>query len=156
MNKKFSTYAPRPIHFIDLWRINGWRMKAYSIAHGRPLARPELIVAARDVAARRLAESGPVTAHYGVGFVGIHDGRTSNFVFVDWWADENELHHHVYVSPSENPAALEYRTPSGLAACVWDLSVMAFEREAWIRHCLQSGGTPNLDAYLNIRMDAEL
>jgi hypothetical protein len=31
---------------------------------------------------------------------------------------------------------------------VWDLSVVAHERDAWIRHVLASPATPNLDAYL--------
>jgi hypothetical protein len=41
------------------------------------------------------------TPSYHLGFLGVHDGRTSNFVFLDYWAEENELHHHVFVSPAD-------------------------------------------------------
>lgn len=151
--KLSGPYAMRPIRFLEVWEIDGWRMKAYSICYGKDVARSELIDAAQRTARERLRATANGTAHYGVGFVGIHDGKTANFVFVDWWADENELHHHVYVSPTERPGDLEYKTPTGLAACVWDLELMAFERDAWVQTILQAG-EPNLEAYLRTRLNA--
>jgi hypothetical protein len=127
-------------------------MKAYSIASGQEIARPELIAAARQITEKRL-ESANDTIHYGVGFVGIHDGKTANFVFVDWWADENELHHHLYISPPARPADLRYQTPAGPLACVWDLALIAFEREAWINTALKLP-SPELDRYLGQTMNA--
>ena len=100
--------------------------------------RPALVEAAKTVTRERLASVPPSLPHYSVGFLGIHDGRTANFVFVDWWADENELHHHVYVSPTSEPDNLTYATPTGLIACVWDLRVMAFERQAWLDAVLRN------------------
>jgi hypothetical protein len=34
----------------------------------------------------------------GVGFLGVHGGRGADFVCIDWWAEENESHHHVYLA----------------------------------------------------------
>lgn len=148
-------YEPRPIRFLELWEESGWRLKVYGIAFGRPLPRPELVAASKRVARRRLSESAGDQKNYGVGFLGVHDGRTANFVFVDWWAEENELHHHVYVSPVDRPEALEYVTPTGLVACVWDLRVLGFEREAWIDAVLKSP-VPDLEAYLQSRLEEEV
>lgn len=67
--------------------------------------------------------------HYGVGFVGVHDGRGAIFIFIDFWTAENELRHHVYIASKDQPTPLEYKTPSGLMACVWDLAVIGFERQ---------------------------
>jgi hypothetical protein len=64
-----------------------------------------------------------------MGFLSVHDGRGENFVFIDYWADENELHHHIDVSPSDKPKLMEYVTPQGLIAYIWELRVMWFERE---------------------------
>jgi hypothetical protein len=108
-----SPYESRPIRFIELWRHGDWKLKVYGIAYGRATPRPELIEAVKQVAADRLVTLAQSVRHYSVGFLGIHDGRTSNFVFVDWWADENELHHHVYVSPTDEPKRLTYATPTG-------------------------------------------
>jgi hypothetical protein len=88
-----------------------------------------------------------------VGFACIHQGKTGNFAFIDWWADENELHHHVYVSTDAAPETFRYVTPDGLIACVWDLRLMWFEREAWVSSALQKGATPDLAGYLALRLD---
>jgi hypothetical protein len=93
------------------------------------------------------------TKHYSVGFLGVHDGRTSNFVFVDWWADENELHHHVFISPTNEPAKLVDMTATGPAACVWDLRVIGFERDAWVETVLRNPAGANINAYLDRRLN---
>ena len=109
---------------------------------------------ARRVAGDGLSTSAAGTNHYGVGFIGVHQGRTGNFVFVDWWADENELHYHVYVSPLERPADLEYMTPTDLSACAWDLFLIGHERDAWVNNVLKFSDNPDLDDYLQARLNA--
>ena len=151
-----TPYEPRPIRFLDLWRVDDWRIKVYGIAHAQPQPRPELIAAAQRVAARQLSSLPDGLRHYHVGFLGVHDGRTSNFVFLDFWADENELHHHVFVSPTAEPDQFIYVTPTGLSACVWDLRLQAFERDAWVACILQRSASPDFDAYLNTTLDAEV
>lgn len=118
--------------------------------------RDELVEAARQTTSERLVASAGNTHHYGVGFVGIHQWRTGNFVFVDWWAAENELHHHVYTSPSDGSRSLEYMTPSGLAACAWDLYLIGHERDAWVENVLTSQSGGDLDGYLHARLNGDL
>lgn len=144
-------YQPRPIRFLELWQTAGWTLKLYGIAYRRPIPRPELLVAAKEVATAQLA-SIQTKNHYHLGFMGVHDGRGANFVFVDYWAEENELHHHVYVSPATQPAKLEYVTPAGLIACVWDLRVICFERQAWLETVLVNPAGPDLQQYLERRL----
>ena len=145
----------RPIRLLELWQPDGWRIKIYGIAYGRPMPRGELIEAAKDVAQTTLTTKAGKTQHYSVGFVGVHDGRTGNFVFVDWWADENELHHHVFISPPGEPAALFDMTATGPAACVWDLRVIGFERDAWLSKVLRNPSGPDIDAYLSERLNED-
>jgi prepilin-type processing-associated H-X9-DG protein len=149
VNITVTPYRERPIRFLELWNEGPWRFKVYGIAYDRPLPRAELLAAAKKIARERLAQIQRSSPHYSVGFLGVHDGRTANFVFVDWWADENELHHHVYISPADQPEQLVYATPTGLVACVWDLRVMAFERQAWLDTVLKSPRGPDLEAYLS-------
>jgi hypothetical protein len=149
-------YDPRPIRFLELWETGGWRMKVYGVAYrsGRPSE--ELVRAAKDVAEQRLPQSAEGEGRYGVGFLGVHAGRGANFVFVDWWANENELHHHVYHSSEERPTELEYAASTAPSACVWDLFVMCFERDAWLDEVLANPGGPNLDGYLHRRFDGDV
>jgi hypothetical protein len=150
-----TPYAPRPIRFLELWQPGDWRIKVYGIAHGRSGPRGALVEAGKQVAQRTLATAAGETSHYSVGFVGIHDGRTSNFVFVDWWADENELHHRVFISPTDEPANLVDQTATGPAACVWDLRVIGFERDAWLDTVLHNPAGPDLEAYLQRRLNED-
>jgi hypothetical protein len=93
---------------------------------------------------------------YGVGFMGVHDGRGANFVFVDWWANEDELHHHAWLSSKEKPGALLVTGPGDFTACAWDLAVIAHERAAGVRHVLARAQGPDIDAYLADRLNDDV
>lgn len=151
-----TPYQPRPIRFLNLWQVNGWRIKLYGIACARPLPQPQLVAAAQRVATQHLGSLPCDLHHYNIGFLGVHEGRTANFVFLDFWADENELHHHVFVSPTENPDALTCVTATGLSACVWDLRLQAFERDAWVAHILQQSAAPDFEGYLATTLNTDV
>ncbi len=146
-------YAARSIRFLELWEPGEWRIKVYGITYRGPGPQPALVATAKEVARELLLRAASQEGHYGVGFMGIHEGRGANLVFMDWWAAENELHHHVYLSSPQDPTALEYVTPTGLAACVWDLAVIAFERQAWIDTVLTDPRQSDLEPYLACRFE---
>jgi hypothetical protein len=145
-------YQPRPISFLELWRHGSWRIKLYGIAYGRPAPEAALVDRARGLAKDVLEE---VTDHYGVGFVGVHQGKTAHFIFVDWWARENELNHRVFVSEPDAPMNFVDQTASGVMACVWDLAVIGHERNAWIETVMKSGAGDPFEAYLARRLQGE-
>lgn len=148
-------YAARRVAALGTWRCGDWRIKKYAIAYRREAARRELAEAAEATAPGILPAPAVTPARYGAGFLGIHDGRDGNLVFIDWWEQENELHHHAFFSTTADPGSLRPGTPADPIACVWDLSVIAHEREAWIRHVLATG-VPDLDAYLEDQLDGEI
>ena len=149
-------YEPRPVRFVEEWRDAGWRLKVYGISYRRERPRAGLVETAKRLARARLPQPAADARRYGVGFVGVHDGRGANFVFIDWWADENELHHHVYSSASDELEDLRYTTPTGLSACVWDLRVQAFERDAWVAEVLRNPRGPDIEAYLARRLSEDV
>jgi len=150
-----ESYTPRPIRFLELWEPGDWRVKAYGIAYRGALPGVGLIDAAKAVARTRLPDPAVTSSRYGVGFMGVHEGRGTNFVFVDWWANENELHHHVYLSKAEAATELAEITATGLIACAWDLRVIGFERDAWVETVLANPAGPDLEAYLARRLDED-
>lgn len=152
--KLSEPYAPRRIRFLHLWEPTAWRIKVYGIACADAGPSEALVSAGKRVALERLKQTAASHAHYGLGFLGVHEGRGANFVFIDWWADENELHHHVYVSYPDAPERLEYAMPTGSIACVWDLAILSFERQAWIETVLDNPDGPDPEAYLARRLDA--
>lgn len=138
-------YEPRPVRHLGVWEFPDWRLKAYAIA--LPGAEPDarLVEAARE-RAREVAARPSQHATHGVGFVGIHQGKGYNQVFVDRWANHNELLHDVFVSEGPRPGALRPSPPGHNSVCVWDLALQMFERDAWIEHAMRRA--PDLDAYL--------
>ena len=146
-------YAKRPIRFLELWEESDWRLKVYGISYGPDGPRPELIETAKNLARERLPQPAITPGRYGVGVLGVHDGRGANFVFVDWWANENELHHHNWTSPSYEMHAMV--ASEGAVLCVWDARVIEFERAAWIDTVLKNPAGPNLEAYLARRLNED-
>lgn len=148
MDRCTEPYAARAVHPLAPWQLGGVRFKVYGIAYRGDAPGEPLVSAARDATTRVARDRLPSLHHYGVGFVGIHQGKTGSLVFVDEWADENELHHQLFVSTSDRPGDLEDVTGSNLTACVWDLAVLCHERQAWIDCVLAGDGPPDLDRYL--------
>ncbi len=145
-------YAPRAFRFIELLNIGPsragtpWRMKLYGIACQGELPCASLLQAARRIAEEQLAKE--KVNNYGVGFIGVHDGRDAAFVFVDFWVNENELFHRVFLSRESDPEKLAPAEPADSSVCVWDLHLQSFERAAWIRHVLRKPEAPDFDGYL--------
>ncbi len=61
-----------------------------------------------------------------------------------------------YVSPSEQPATLEYMTPTGLTACAWDLFLISHERDAWVSNVLKQAAAPDLERYMRARLNGDV
>ena len=59
-------------------------------------------------------------------------------------------------SSPDRPEKLEYMTPTGVIACVWDLYIIAFERKAWIDTVLNNPEGPDLDAYLGRQLNDDV
>jgi hypothetical protein len=125
------SYEPRPIRFHRLRDVDGWRLKLYSVTYGaRPLDwdgfAPALALA--DV---ELPQPAVTAARQGVGFVIAHQGRTALYCVLGWWDNENELPLRVFVRGLDHDA--QWRPARGSeSVCVWDLQVIAFEREAYV------------------------
>ncbi|MET3290081.1 UNVERIFIED_CONTAM: hypothetical protein ABID98_002651 [Brevibacillus sp. OAP136] len=156
MIKLTEEYKKRAVRFLELWNHSGWSLKMYGIAYEGEFPRQRLVDAAKEFAQKHLPEVAGTDRHYGVGFIGVHDGHGGSFIFIDWWSDENELNHHVYVASHESPDSFTYMTPHGLIACVWDLKILSFEREAWLQCVLNNPEGPNLEDYLAARLNEDV
>ena len=149
-------YQPRPLRFLELWQADVWRLKVIGIAHDRETPCAELVDAAKRVAADYLRANPTRHAHYGVGFLGVHDGRGENQVFLDRWINENELMHTYWVSPTDDPARLVVPRTDHNSVCVWDLAVQCFERQAWLECVLANPRGPDVETYLARHIDARV
>jgi hypothetical protein len=146
-------YAPRPVRSLGLWQADGWRMKVYAMAATPREPSTALLDAAKDHALTTLPRPAVAADRYGVGYVGIHECDGTDYAFFGWWARGNELYHHLLACPSGRPQELVSltRMDPGLAGCVWELEVVKFERDAWVRFGMR-GGVPDVEGYLAARL----
>lgn len=151
-----APHEKRPIRYQGIWSHDGWKLKVYSASQDQPLAREELVDAIKKRAVETLPQPAVIDRRYGVGFLCAHDARGGCFAFVDWWADDNELHHHLFSGPKDDPHRIAPVGPDDLTACVWDLAIMAFERDAWLETVLANPDGPDLAAYLDRHLEGEL
>jgi hypothetical protein len=114
----------------------------------------ELLAAAKKIAATELTKFEPNDFY--LGFIGAHDGRNAAFIFVDFWGNENELFHGVFLSRGDKFADLSPAGDSDPSVCVWDLALQSFERAAWIKHVLLKADAPDFAGYLSERMNSDL
>ena len=149
-----ARYRTRPVRFLDLWQHEGWRVKVYGIAARGERPRPELVEAAKSVAAQCLPRPAGGDGRYGVAFLTVHDGADGTWALVDWWANGNLLYHRLYGGALDTPTDLRPIT-DGLTACTWELAVTSFERQAWLDQVF-AAPEPDLDGYLATRLEAEV
>jgi hypothetical protein len=154
-------FQSRPMRFLGVCEVGGWRLKTYSITYGdRALDEPSFEQGLRT-ASPSLPQPPIAPGRPGVGFVIFHQGRTGDYVVLCWWDNENELPIRVFVRrnghDARRRASSDRRLPArddawrraegGESVCVWDLQIIAAERDAYVTHVLSPAG-PDIDAYL--------
>ncbi len=88
----------------------------------------------------------------GVGFLVAHQGRGADYLVAGAWCGENELAPFIAVREQTDAGAWRWAR-STESACVWDLDVVAFERDAYVATVLTESRA-DLDAYLAQRFSA--
>jgi hypothetical protein len=143
---QLEPYQSRTIQFVDLYTAQGWKLKIYSILHPDKTSNPQLMETAKQTALDFLPGS-TEPGHYGVGFISVHQGKSYDFVTVGYWTYSTELRHQSYMKASSATATLT-AISTELSSDVWDLRLLAFERDAWVVEVLKANAS-SLDAYLN-------
>jgi hypothetical protein len=150
-------YKPRRIEFQG-WRTAGrWRLKT-TVVTVRGAARhfAEEVEAAQTQADALLDGLPADGADAGVASLIVHVGRAGVWLLLDWWQEGDILMHRHFFAPLDNPTRFADVAARHLGPCVWELAVQAHEREAWLRHVLANPRGPDLDAYLQDGLTAEL
>jgi hypothetical protein len=145
-------YVPRHIHFVELWREGVWSLKLYTILHPSKTASPEVLGACKAAVAEFLPQPAVTPERYGVGFLSLHRGKSYDFISLGWWAYETELHQQSFIRPSGQLGVLEPLSGTELSSDVWDLRLLAFEREIWLEEVLKQPDEDCLERYLARRL----
>lgn len=127
-------YQPRAIRFQRLVPHAGWTIKLYSIAHGGRAFDEAPFASGLRMALDALPAPARTQARPGVGFAILHQGNGCDYAVIAWWDRENELPLRVFVRDGVEPSFRAARGSESI--CVWDLEVIGFERDAYVRTLL--------------------
>lgn len=142
-------YAPRPVAFRGVLEYRGYRLKRYTVTLPGATFDEGIFRTGRGLALSAVPEPAVTAERPGVGFVIEHQGRTQDYLVLAWWDRENELPVRVIIGDEHGwrPAR------ESESFCVWDLQIVAAEREAYVAEVLAAGGG-GLEAYLARRLEA--
>ncbi|KAB2838188.1 MAG: isochorismatase [Melioribacteraceae bacterium] len=148
-------HIKRPVRFLELYEYKNWKIKFYGIRQGAEKPDAQYLQIAKNIADEILPQPSVTNERYGVAFITVHQADMFNQIIVDWWERTNELRHHVFKAEANSPEKFENITASGEAFCVWELRVIAFERQAWIDKVLLSNNENNFEEYLNEQLNED-
>ncbi|MGW0563273.1 hypothetical protein ACWDZ4_22345 [Streptomyces sp. NPDC003016] len=146
------TYSPRLVKALPPLDVSGRVLKVYGMfaepERCSTLPAPERL---QQQVASVLREP-PQEGDHPVGFLILHYGEEGDYLLVSQWYDANMLKHWVRGTAvdAEGNTTVAPLAQRDLIACVWELEVIKFERDAWVNTVLAQGrlDQASLDAYL--------
>jgi len=98
----------------------------------------------------------PEPADHGLGFLMLHFGADGHYLALSEWFGGNMLRHRVYRSDDAIHGSNGFvpMVPRDVMTCVWELEVMKFERDAWVRTVMTRDAVDEdaVEAYLGMRL----
>jgi hypothetical protein len=137
----YTPFAPRTATFHGIVEHAGHRLKGYSVRYGERPVDWEEHREGIELALTALPNAKPAEGRPGLGFLIVHRGRDAEYVVLAWWDRQNELPVKVFVR-NEGPWRPAREDES---FCVWDLELVASERDAYVETVLADG---DAEAYL--------
>ncbi len=156
MGNNFKPFKARNIKFSGVWNQEEWCLKVYSISPNKnntfSLQELENLLEKMTDWLARFQESG--TNVHKIGVLMLHEATEGRFVIINSWTDENMLQHYVYLQRKESSGNFECISDKGLFTCVWEMEVLWYERNLWIKEVMARGldEAPRL-LYLNTGMN---
>lgn len=144
-----GVYAPRAVRVLPAIALEGWKFKPYRVIGREATGDAPLDKGALEAIFAELPDEAKAPGRPGLGFIIEHLATPLDYIVLCWWQNNNEMITRIFV----REAGGAWRpTDGGESFCVWDLDIMWFERNAFIRTMLSM---PEHDpgAYLAARFE---
>ncbi len=134
-------YSPRQVIAFPAIQVKGRDLKVYGVfsSSERIAEFPDLSYLGDSVA--ELVSKCEGEDDHGIGFVILHLAKDGDYLLLSQWRDANMLQHQVYQGAvvERRLSGMRSLAASAIVACVWELEIMKFERDAWVRTVLSVG-----------------
>lgn len=146
--------SPRRVRPQPVISVNGHRLKAYEIYFSE---NEHSILTGKQIVelVRQCLPTSSDPLDHCIGFLMVHFGRDGDYLLVSHWYGGNMLKHDLFeIRSHEDGWRLIPLRSTGIVACVWELQVINFERQAWVSTAMAQGGTESsFVQYLNTTLD---
>ena len=141
-----ETFKPRRVLSFGVARVADWSVKVYGVVN-REIDWSRFAPCWRRYLAR-LPSPAMDARRPGLGVAILHAGL-GDYLVGGWWDNVNELPCHVWVMPEGAKRWRRQRERESF--CVWDIALIAYERDRYVEHMLGGGGADR-SAYLQARL----
>lgn len=137
-------YNPRKARFARLIETGPAKIKLSTIsAEDTHVANDAVDAAAKMIATQ--GEAIAATEHRQAGFAILHHGEEARWLLLHWWLQGGISTQKLWRADFGSNSTFIPAEPL-LMACVWELSIIDFERRAWMRTAMASR---SISTYLN-------
>lgn len=134
---------PYPLHTAD-----GWRVKIYVVTPRETFASDAVLEKAIGKLPEWLAPPASEPWHsHKIGFLIFHEGADGLWSLVNRWVADDMLQSATYYTDYAKPDTFTRNPAEAFMACVWELPIIAFERDLWVEEILKKAPNPDFDAY---------
>lgn len=142
-----NRYAPRDVHPLGIARHGDWALKQYAITLTGVGFDPDRFAEPMALAAGALPTPAATAHRPGIAFTIAHQGADADYLVLCWWDRDNELPMRIWVSAPARDGGRWSPARGAESLCVWDLGLVWFERQAFVRTMI-GRGTPDAHEYL--------
>ena len=141
----FEPFRERDRHWLGLTRAGGTTLRTYAVVcedarFDRERFEPGVQRLLTTLPAPDWARGRP-----GAGVLILHQGAGADYLVLGWWDRQNELPLRTWIRYEDGWAPAR----DDESVCVWDLEILAYERNAWVSTMLSNGQPASLNTYLD-------
>lgn len=153
----FRKYQARTIQNREIVMVENWKVKVCTITSGTNFRSDNILDKAKQNLSQWLNLSQSLQLPtYNMAFLIVHEGTDGVWSIINWWIGGEMLQNRTYFTSFDNQDQFELCPNEGGMVCVWELAVIAHERQAWISHILKKATSPDFVAYLNDTIEGNI
>lgn len=154
---RMEEYKTRKIHFKEIFEINDWKIKIYTISKIGEFSHPVFYQNVINELPDWLKLKNSFDASNDkIAFLILHSGTEGIFSLINWWVGKNMLNTNIFMSSQKKPNEFIKISGDGLAPCIWELEIINHERISWTNNILKQEPNPNYEKYLKDVISKEI
>lgn len=143
----FTPYRKRSLSYFETLFVKDWHIKTYGISAHTPRPPQSMLKSLLKLAPEIIQSIGNEFETYQLAFAILHEANDGDFILFFWWTGENMLASRVFYA-SERGAEYKDIQDTHIAACIWELEIIKYERDLWTSLVLGNKSNGDFSAYL--------